>query len=272
MISVKNILLAGLIFLCSGKVFSQVQSDSVITPDTDPTILFFRNGEKAANPAKTMLLTKSGKTYSLKVFMESDKMQFGDHVLTDLDNDGKQELLISNFTGGAHCCDEVYIFRNTAPGRYQHVAKLFAGNTIITPEKEFVFSFYEHFGYFFTCFACAYTDTTDEAPLEVRSIQLKYAQGKLSIIRGGQELRSTINDNLGKLSEQPYETLEDETSFDNGLRKEVALNLAVFYYSFGKNLTTTRQLFDKYYKFPDAKKVWTSFLKNLQQVKVNNVF
>lgn len=252
--------------------FAQEPADSAVVPETDPTILFFQQGEKVNDPAKTLLVTKARKTVSLKKFTETELSDYADHVLADLDNDGKKELLLYDFTGGAHCCDEVYIFKNTAPGKYQHVAKLFAGNTIISSEKQFVFNFYEHFGYFFTCFACAYTDTTDEAPLEVRSIQLKYVQGRLSVVKGDQELRSTINDNLGKLGEQPYELLEDEISFDNGLRKEVALNLAVFYYSFGKSLPATKQLFDKYYKFPDARKVWTSFVKNLQEVRANNDF
>ncbi len=252
--------------------FAQEPADSAVVPETDPTILFFQQGEKVNDPATTLLVTKARKTVSLKKFTETELSDYADHVLADLDNDGKKELLLYDFTGGAHCCDEVYIFKNTAPGKYQHVAKLFAGNTIISSEKQFVFNFYEHFGYFFTCFACAYTDTTDEAPLEVRSIQLKYGQGRLSVVKGDQELRSTINDNLGKLGEQPYELLEDEISFDNGLRKEVALNLAVFYYSFGKSLPATKQLFDKYYKFPDARKVWTSFVKNLQEVRANNDF
>lgn len=252
--------------------FAQEPADTAVVPETDPTILFFQHGEKVIDPAKTLLVTKAGKTVSLKKFSETELSDYADHVLADLDNDGKKELLLYDFTGGAHCCDEVYIFRNTAPGKYQHVAKLFAGNTIITTDKQFVFNFYEHFGYFFTCFACGYTDTTDEAPLEVRSIHLKYAQGKLLIVKGDQELRSAINDNLGKLGEQPYELLEDEISFDNGLRKEVALNLAVFYYSFGKSLPATKQLFDKYYKFPDARKVWAAFVKNLQEVRTNNDF
>ncbi len=86
------------------------------------------------------------------------------------------------------------------------------------------------------------------------------------------ELRSQINDNLGKLGEQPYEKLEDEIAQDNGLRKEFAMNLAVFYYSFGKNIIETQKLFNKYYKFPDAKKVWTAFLKQLQHMKKDNDF
>ena len=101
---------------------------------------------------------------------------------------------------------------------------------------------------------------------------MKYNKGKLSIIPGDKELRSTINDNLGKLGEQPYQKLADEADQDNGLRKEFALNLVVFYYSFGKNLVTTKSLFDKYYKFPDAKKVWLDFIRILNGIKGDNSF
>ena len=35
-------------------------------------------------------------------------------------------------------------------------------------------------------------------------------KGKVAVVPGDKELRSSINDNLGKLSEQPYEKLENE--------------------------------------------------------------
>ncbi len=247
------------------------QRDSVIMPETDLTVLFFQQNEKAANPSKLLLLTKTNKTINLPEFLKSLGI-YTDHVLADLDNDGKKELLISNYTGGAHCCDEMYIFKNIAPNKYQQAVKLFAGNTVITGKKEFAYNFYEQFGYFFTCYACAYTDTTDEAPIDLHNILLRYNKGKMVVVPGDKELRSTITDNLGKLGERPYEKLEDASSFDDGLRKEFAINLAVFYYSFGKNILETQKLFNKYYKYPDAKKVWAAFVKQLQYLKKDNDF
>jgi hypothetical protein len=247
------------------------QVDSVIDLDTDPTVHFFQQNEKAASPATVTLVTKTNKIVKLPAFLESTGI-YADHVLADLDMDGKKELLISNYTGGAHCCDEIYIFKNIAPNRYQQVVKFFAGNTMITQNKEFVYNFYEQFGYFFTCYACAYTDTTDAAPVPIHNIVLKYNKGKMMVVPGDKELRSTIMDNLGKLAELPYEKLEDDISQDNGQRKEMALNLAVFYYSFGRNILETQKLFNKYYKFPDAKKVWAAFVKQLQYMKKDNDF
>jgi hypothetical protein len=276
MLTKQKIILAVLTIFIFSTLQAQIDSvmnqrDSAIVPETDPTVLFFQQGEKAATPSKLMLLTKTKKTVNLSAFLKN-LGEYGDHVLADLDNDGKKELLVSNFTGGAHCCDEIYIFKNIAPGKYQHVVKLFAGNTVITEKKEFLYNFYEQFGYFFTCYACAYTDTTDAAPVSLSNIVLNYNKGKVTVVPGDKDLRSNINDNLGKLGELPYEKPEDEMAQDNGQRKEFALNLAVFYYSFGRNILETQKLFNKYYKFPDAKKVWTAFLKQLQYIRKENDF
>ncbi|MDZ4794617.1 MAG: hypothetical protein SGI83_10090 [Bacteroidota bacterium] len=261
--------------------------DSVITPDTDATSLFFKQGEKTKTPDQITVVTKTGKAVSLSRLLKNIDRSTGnwvggidttvdlyvDYVFSDLDADGKNELVIFNYTGGAHCCDEIYIYKNMSPGKYQYVVRLFGGHTIITAEKKFEFSFDESFGYFFTCFACGYTDTSDAAPIDLRTIILRYARGKITVAPGDQELRSIINDNLGKLGEQAYEKLDnDALAMDGGLRKAVAMNLAVFYYSFGRNIPETKKLFSKYYKYPDARVVWNAFIKNILAVKKDSDF
>jgi hypothetical protein len=257
---------------CSVIAMSQIDTVTIM-PDTtvDITSQFFQQNEKAANPVKIILVTRAGKTTNLGSYLKKSG-EFADHALADLDDDGKKELLIYNFTGGFHCCDEILIFKNTGINKYQQVYRLFAGNTAILPEKDFIYNFYEQFGYFFTCYACSYEDTTDEAPIPVHSILLQYSKGKLQLVPPDKELRSVINDNLAKLGEQPYENLDDAISFDNGLRKEFAMNLAVFYYSFGRNLVETQKLFNKYYKFPDAKNVWSQFTRILLAIKKESSF
>ena len=247
------------------------QRDSVIESE-DPTTHFFQTGEKIGNPAKTIVITKSKKTVSLALLLKAKEMTYPEHTLADLDNDGKKELVISNFTGGAHCCDEIYIYKSIAPDKFQYAAKMFGGHTIVTPKREFEFSFDESFGYFFTCYACGYADTSDAAPIPLRSITLRYNKGKIAIVPGDKELRNTINDNLGKLGELPFGKLDDELAMDDGFRKEVAMNLAVFYYSFGRNMPETQKLFKKYYRYPDATKVWTAFTKSLLYIKKDNDF
>ena len=259
------------------------QKDSVVEKGMDCTAGFFSRTEKPGSPEKIVLVAKNQKTFKLPVFMASihpdgKKMASSamgisqDYGLIDLDQDGKKELVISNNTGGAHCCDELYFFKNTGPNKYQFAARTFAGDVCISDRNEFVYYFNQHLGYFFTCFACSYQDTTDGAPVELRGILLEYKKGKLAIIPGDQELRSIINDNLGKLGEQPYIKLENATAQDEGLRKEFAMNLAVFYYSYGKNIAETQKLFNKYYKFPDAAKVWAEFLKQLQTIRKTSDF
>ncbi|MGB3006221.1 MAG: hypothetical protein WBC06_06915 [Chitinophagaceae bacterium] len=250
------------------------QQDSAIIPETDPTVLFFQENEKLTDEvfAKTILITKLKKSVKLSAFLKAEDKMYPEHVLADLDSDGIKELVIYDFTGGAHCCDEIYIFKRIAANKYQHVVKLFAGNTIITPEKEFAYGFHEQFGYFFTCFACRLEDTGDAGPVSLSHIILKYKKGKMSVAPGDVDLKSTIRDNLGKLSELPFEKIDPDLGHDNGFRKEYALNLAVYYYSFGRNLLETQKLFYKYYKFPDAKKVWAAFSKNLLEIRKSSDF
>lgn len=266
-------------------VTAQVETDSVmyardsaLDVPTDPTILFFQEGEKIKATGKVSLLLKDKKTRTLAAFLKSmgdpalGEAVYADHVIADLDKDGRKELLIYNYTGGAHCCDELYIFKNTGTNKYQQIAKLFAGNTIITKDRAFIYDFHEQFGYFFTCFACGYEDTGGEGPLTNSSITLRYRNGKLLVTPGDAELKAMINDNLGLLGEKPYQPLDDDIAQDDGIRKEFALNLAVYYYSFGRNLPVTRQLFLRYYKHPDATKVWNGFARQLRYLQEQNFF
>jgi hypothetical protein len=234
---------------------------------------YFEMADQVLHPEKITVVTKSGRVQKLPAFKKSiDTGNRSIACLSDLDNDGKQELLVWNYTGGAHCCDEFYIFKNTGPDKYQFAAKIFSGNVCMAENHSIFFDFYEYFGYFYTCFTCAYTDTSESAPIPVHNIELRYEKGRLRVIPGEKDFRTVITDNLEKLGEQSYRPLPNETDHDNGLRKEFALNLAVYYYTFGKNLTATKRLFDKYYRFPDAAKVWTSFTRVLNNIKRENSF
>ena len=285
----KKILLLSLSLIAVATIKAQddvlYQRDSVIGMSGDCTEALFSRSEKIPSPEKILLVSKNKRTWKLPAFISSINPGSGNSVapptaveipgsqqygLLDLDKDGKQELLIINNTGGAHCCDELYIFKNIGPNKYQHAVKTFAGDVCVSAYNEISYSFHQQLGYFFTCFACGYSDTSDAAPVELRGIILHYQKGKLVPVPGDQELRSIINDNLGKLGEQPYEKLTGVASQDNGLRKEFAMNLAVYYFSFGKNLVETKKLFTKYYQFPDAQKVWAEFTRQLQNIQKNS--
>jgi hypothetical protein len=275
-----RLLIPALLFFsgsASAKYYSQQQTQDTIIDTEDCYEKFFATSDSVSAPAKTILILKNQKAVTLKNFFKytgaDTSMGIGTlQGLKDLDNDGKKELVLYDYTGGAHCCDEFYVFKNIAPNKYQYVAKTFAGDVCINDKNEFIYSFYQQYGYFFTCFACEYSDASDAGPGSVNSIILRYNKGKLIVVPGDQELKNTITDNLGKLKEHPYQKLQDETDQDDGLRKEFALNLVVYYYSFGRNLIQTKMLFDKYYRFPDAKKVWTEFVEILKGIKSESDF
>ena len=248
------------------------QKDSAIIPETDPLTKLLQEGEKVAHPEKTMLILINGKQISMQRFMKSNLSEFSDAALVDLDNDGKAELLFSNYTGGAHCCDEIYIFKKIGTNRFQLSGKMYADATGIDENKTFQYRLFELFGYFFTCYACGFPTEGEADPIENNTINIQYRQGRLQIVKGDKELLRIIHDNLGKLKEQPYVALKDDLAMDEGLRKEFAFNLGVYYYAFGKNFTSTKLLFDKYYKFPDAKKVWNQFVTTIKHINTMNTF
>lgn len=244
---------------------------------------FFVTHTSVKNLEKIKLSLKNKKVITLKNFIKSgytgelqkgnDAYHIGNlQVLADLDNDGSRELILSSFTGGAHCCDEFYIFKSISPGSYRFAAKTFAGDVCITKKKEFIFSFYQQFGYFFTCFACGFEDSTRAGLKQAGSITLQYKNGKLIVVPGTEALKNKIVSNLAFLQKQPYYKLEDDADQDNGLRKEYALNLAEYYFLFERNLNNTKLLFNKYYSFPDAKKVWHEFANTLKAVIEENDF
>jgi len=277
----KAFLFLPLFFIGSRTVIAQdtrdsvmYQKDSAVVPETDATVLFFQQNEKIPSHllGKTLITGRDKKVRKLSAMVTDQQLMYTDHALSDLDDDGKKELLISNFTGGAHCCDQLFIYKQSGPNRYVETARLIAGHTIITEQKEFLYSLHEQFGYFFTCYACTYNDTTDEAPIDVSRLTLRYKAGALQVVVTDKELKSIIHDNLGKLGEQPYVKPEDEVIVDEGLRKEFAINLAAWYFSYGKKLADVQQLFNKYFKFPDAKKVWPAFTRQLTALRAQNSF
>ena len=71
-----------------------------------------------------------------------------------------------------------FFYKNIARNRYQYIVKMFGRHTVITGQKKIEFSFDESFGYFFTCYACGYADTSDGITVQLRGITVKYSKGK----------------------------------------------------------------------------------------------
>jgi hypothetical protein len=251
-----------------------VMSTIFVSAQDDCYEKFFATAQKPVT-TKTQVTRDDGKTVLLSAFLKehsSPEMEMKAlSGLADLDKDGKKELVVYGYSGGAHCCDEFYFFSNSAPNQYKFAGKTFGGDVCVS-KNDFLFSFDEQFGYFFTCYACSLEDNSDVKLSPMHNIVLNYVQGKLQVASPDDHLRSTVEQNLGKLSKESYVKLEDESDQDNGLRKEFAMNLAVYYFSFGKDMLSTQTLFNKYYKFADAKKVWTAFVKQIQYMATINSF
>jgi hypothetical protein len=109
------------------------QEDSTIITTEECTVGFFSRAKKITALNNNFVVNKAGKTMSLANFFKQDQMDpFAENGLYDLDNDGKEELVISNFTGGAHCCDQLYIFKNIGPGKYQYMVNFLPGMPVLT--------------------------------------------------------------------------------------------------------------------------------------------
>src|SRR5690606_34946687 len=96
------------LLLFSLPVFSQtdtlISSVNLITGYNDSASNFFHRNAKldAARWAETKLTTRTRKTTTLKTILSDPERRLPEHVIADLDNDGKKELVISSHTGGAH--------------------------------------------------------------------------------------------------------------------------------------------------------------------------
>lgn len=271
----KQILLTATLFLFA-LLNSTAQNDTAMT---DCYETFFKSSTPVKNKSSVKLVLENGKETTLSAFIKSNSVEgplegVGMHVgLKDLDGDKKKELVTWNFTGGAHCCDEFYFFKNTGPNKYSYTAKLFAGNTCVDGQNNFAFDLLETFGYFFTCFACGLEKEDKNGKptgLEyIANVNLRYANGKMVVVPGDEVVKQKITKNLQYIKKLGWDGGVKEDDFDDGRRKELAINLAVYYFSFGQNLTNTRQLFSAYYPFKDATKVWKAFAESLANVKTN---
>ncbi len=261
---------------------SQVDSTAVDAPSPDTVSADTMDSDDCLDrffvdpihpDTKTFLVLPKGKVMTTAAFKKAnDDEEYMKIGLADIDHDGKKELLIYNYTGGAHCCDELYFFNKIGTNRYHLAAKTFGGDMCADDDNTFNYFFDQHFGYFFTCFACGIEDTTAGGIQPVHSIQLRFKQGKLNIVPGSPALRNIIVNNLEKLEKMAYQPIDPDLGQDDGTRKEFAMNLAVYYYSFGQQLAATHQLFNRYYNFPDKAAVWLEFSKTLQGVREDNIF
>ena len=241
---------------------------------TDCYETFFKSAAKIKNPAAVRLLVNK-KEQTLAAYLKQNVSGLEQRLgLKDLDGDGKAELVIYNFTGGAHCCDEWYFFKTAGANNFELAAKLFAGNTCVTANT-FLFDFAEPFGYFYTCYACELEEKKKGKSIayeRIANISLKYKDGKLQIEPGDATLKEKLLRNLRYIKSLGWDGGAKGDEFDDGRRKALAQTLAVYYFAFGKNLNDTRTVFNTYYPFRDAATVWKDFAIGLANVQKQNSF
>lgn len=245
-------------------------SDSLVYVDCYEK--FFQNMQRPADSATVMLTPRNGGKVKLKDFLANDLAgKYARWGLKSIDNDTIPELVMYNYTGGAHCCDEIYVFSKDNSG-YTYKARLFGGFVCIDAATNiFTYSLNETLGYFFSCYACGFSDST-KGFKTIREIELRYVNGKFEIQPYDAATEKQLIRNLEILNEHGYEDMQDGGLMDSGWRKEFAMNLAVWHYNHGKNWDETKKIFDKYYNFKDAVKVWKEFYTILKDADKENSF
>lgn len=234
---------------------------------------FFNSAAKVKNTTAVKILTNK-KSQTLASYLKENVSGLEQHIgLKDLDSDKIAELVIYNFTGGAHCCDEIYIFRNTGVNQFTLAAKLFAGNTCISGTT-FLFDFAEPFGYFYTCYACELEGKKKGRELyeRIANISLQYKAGKMTVVPGDVALKEKLLRNLRYIKSLGWDGGAKDGEFDDGRRKALAQALAVYYFSFGKNITESKSLFSAAYPYKDAAAVWKDFAASLANIQRQNSF
>jgi hypothetical protein len=280
-------LMAGYFFLalaatgCTGTADKQAgdkAGDSVVAETPDEMLFdescynnFFTGLPKFKDSLSALLLLESGKKATLTQFFRDEYMStMAQYGTKDLDGDGTIELVIYNNTGGAHCCDEYYIFQQKAKSEFRYQGQLVSGQVCVDAATNiFTYSFTETYGYFFGCYACTFQDSTGVFK-SMREIQLRFSKNKFEVVPYDTAAEKQNILNLQVLYDHGYEELEG--MMDNGLRKEFAMNFAVWHFNHGQDWKKTKKLFDQYYHFNDAVKIWMEFYNILKEVSQQNSF
>jgi hypothetical protein len=123
--------------------------------------------------------------------------------VTDLDADGEPEVLVSLYTGGAHCCWVAQVFRLT-PGGYVFAENWFGdasydivGGDFVTGDARFAYAFT---AYAFSRFPVQvmryrqgiFSDVTKEFPARIRTDLRRNRKLTAKALKAGQDARGAI--------------------------------------------------------------------------------
>jgi hypothetical protein len=245
--------------------------DSVDTYEFDCYDSFMAATEKITDSADLLVEVNGQDVVSFDSLVKGDFLYGHTQAgFRDLDGDGKKELLIFTYTGGMHCCDEIYILEAMNPGHYLQKAKFFAGTTCVNLNNEFSYNVYEMLGYFLSCYSCLYEDSA-KGLIAPPPVVYRYERGKLVLAGDTTSLKKTVVKNLNLLKEVPMNPMNEDWD-ESGVRKMYALNFATLHLLAQCNLKQTKTLFDQYYTFKDKGIVWKELKQHLQTLEEQTTF
>jgi len=215
-------------------------------------ILVFMNGNQVP-------LSQFPDTADFKDFFNTKKFKY-----LDIDRNGKPELYLTYYTGGAHCCNESYLFRNTAPNRFEEVFSFTGGSELDFAGNMIIANFYEQTAYFYTCYACMINDTLPKQDFYPH-ITLVYEDDSIFLAPHDEALNETIHENLKFLKRWTGhpEFMEDA---DSGVRKSYAEHIITYFFNNQTDLSQTRSLFSAYYAGKDSLEVWEGIETHMDNI------
>jgi len=230
---------------------------------------------------KMTIIPNTSKIYKGEVINQNKiKVKIGNEPITTLknylvtnskDNQFKPEVRfydienstimeIKQYSGGSHCCNMTYLLY-----KYGDEYKTFYynfGGEIDYLENEIEVDFYENIGYFFSCYNCS----VENLPNELNCVYyLGYSYDKIKESKPKSYLNRMILENLQYLRENGNPEF-NENGQDNGLRKEFASSMIMYFFNNNWNIELTAETFYKYYIWNDSEEIFKRIVEHIDSI------
>lgn len=225
------------------------------TAEIDNTPIDIQGRISPEESRKIDLLLLDGRRISLLSFplveeVEDDVKDSLKSEFIDLDNDGVPELLTYYNLGGAHAIGSYSLFFKGADNVYEQILSVDDAEFPVKITKNGVYLTYG-ISYFHTGAGAPPQGKFEVSP----TIHLKYKSNRLVYYTvANEELNNNIESNLKALKEKGIPP--EEGGFDDGTREMFLNNIMAYYLNNNKDLSKSRDLFQKYYSSDDKEKLW----------------
>ena len=248
-ISGKIKLILTVVFLMLINYSANAQFDDINVKFGDHT---FKTKYDTSKYMTTLKILKDGET----LFKNTYEERIADIKQYDLNNDGKKEILIEMYSGGAHCCNSLYLgkFIND---KFVFMDTIFWGNSYFSIEdidndgKLEIKGTNDMFAYAFTNYA------------ETRFPLLIYSFNGNKFVNVTSDYKELIRNQLEEFRQELktyfdtgfkcMEINEDTFNTDAGAVKTMLAAIVADYYLLGE-VNKGYELVDSYYKCPDKDK------------------